>query len=203
MSNTGLATGTLNCSSQTQSISYAATATLPTGTAIYAIVQIDSTWYKPSTMVAVATQTPTNNSVIAEGDTIAALTAASASSLAGKTAIMKLGFNSDDTATTMPSITLPTVSGKIGQDVFTKVEESEEIPIGTTLLAIAFTATTSDGGNVTMKAKYEQGGVWTDWLELSECANVAATTVKLQATFIATTLNVSIAKDLDVSIVCR
>lgn len=200
MSNTGLATGTLNCSSLTQAISYAATATLPTSTAIYAIVQIDSVWYKPSTMAAVATQTPTKDSIIAEGDTIAALIATSASPLAGKTAIMKLGFNSDDTATTMPSITLPTVSGKIGQDVFNKVEESGEITIGTTLLAISFTKTALDGGNITMKAKYKQGGIWTDWLDLSLCANVAATAVNLQATFIATNLNVSIAKNLDVSI---
>ena len=204
--NTGLLTGTFDCTTLTEATNITSTVTLPSNTGIFGIVQIDGTWKKLSTNTAVATQTPTTASIIAEGDTWAALTAAAATALVGKNATIKIAFESEDAATVMPTMTLPVVNGKTGVDTFAYVEESPEQILSTTgdvtILNIAANSTTSNGGSVVVLAKLKQSGTWnTSWKTLADCANQSASSVKYQPTYTAETIGVSSAK-LD-SVVCN
>ena len=198
--NTGSFTATFDCTSLTTVTNMTTTETLPTDTAISGIVQIDNIWYKPSTMTEIATQTPTDASVLSEGDSMATILAISGlPTFVGKVVTIKIAMSSDDAGTIMPSLSLPiSVVGKAGVDTFVKIEESEEQILSTTgevtINSIAANSTVSNGGSVSVLVSLYQIDTWSAYKTLADCVGQLTTKIKYQVTYTATTIGVSSAK---------
>ena len=161
-------------------------------------------YYKTSgmgvvTLIPIATQALTVDSVLVEGNTITeAQAATSIPDFAGKLISPAIALYAAPNATAMPMIKIG-IKGFNGQDQYTKEILSEEyIFADKPVRVFNFTAnpTTENGGTVTVLVSLKnENDIWSDWITLTQAnENKVAKGVKFKVIFSATQLGVSLAK---------
>lgn len=172
--------------------------TEPTGTAARYLIKPDGgSWMKynstSGTFEAAATQTPTAESVLSEGNTKAELLAiASAEKMAtfaGKKADIFVGVSADDTATEMPTFTYFDFIGTTGTTVLESTVTSDAIKLTNTgkavdILDIKTVTTATANAAATVNASImSENGEWSEWKEYTKYVTSPATkavSIKLQ-----------------------
>lgn len=172
--------------------------TEPTGTAArYLIKPEGGSWMKynstSGTFEAAATQTPTAESALSEGNTKAELLAITSAekmaAFAGKKADVFVGVSADDTATTMPTFTYFDFVGTTGSTVLETTVTSDAIKLTNTGKAVdildikAATAVTANAAAVVNASIMNENGEWSEWNEYTKYVTSPATkavSIKLQ-----------------------
>lgn len=157
-----------------------------------AIFKVDGTYYKLSvaagvaTLTAVATQTPTIDSVLAEGNTAAELAAVtSIAGFVGKTIYPVLVNDAPGDAVVMPTfgLDLKLVSN---QDQYSKDEYSAEYSLATgdvDIVSVTADTTTTGNGTAVVQAALKQSGAWSGWMPLINAKGQKASAIKYKATY--------------------
>ena len=172
--------------------------TEPTGTAAkYVIRPAGGNWMKYNStsgqFEAVATQTPTAESVLEEGNTKAELLAVTSAeklaAFAGKKADIFVGVSAGDTATTMPTFAYFDFVGTTGATVLETTVTSDTIKLTNTGKAVDIldikttTATTANAAATVNASILNENGDWSEWDEYTKYVTSPATkavSIKLQ-----------------------
>ena len=180
------------------------TGTQPTNSDRRLAFNVSGTWYKITgsgtvTLTALPTQTLTIESVLAEGNTVTEVSAAtSIPDFASKQVNVAIAMIAPADAAEFPTIKVE-VSGKSITDIYEQTIESDEfafsaggdIPVS----SFSTSSTTSDGGTITTSVSLKQNGVWSGWLTLSQAnTNQSASSAKFKSVLSGTTFGVSKAK---------
>ena len=167
--------------------------------------KVDNKWNKLTTEGALSplpTQAITSDSVLAEGNTVAELTAlTNVPSLAGKLVYPAFALYADSEATVMPTIGM-TVKAEIDTtvNVYTKTAYSQEFVLhnkrDVLVKSISVDSNTKGNGKVTLKARYatfdetaitEEGAEltekWSDYVDLLSVINVKCHKLQIKADY--------------------
>lgn len=167
--------------------------------------KVDDVWNKLTTDGALSplpTQAITSNSVLAEGNTVAELTAlTNVPSLVGKLVYPAIALYADENATVMPTFGM-TVKAEIDTtvDVYTKTAYSQEFVLhnerDVLVKSISVDSNTKDNGKVTLKARYatfdetaiteegaEQTEKWSDYVDLLSVINKKCHKLQIRADY--------------------
>ena len=164
-----------------------------------------ASWFKLTgsgsvTLTPVATQTITVDSVLAEGNTVAeVLAATSIPGFAGKSPTPAIALSSPAGATDMPTLRFDGVVGKSSQPVYVHTEETTPINLGQNggtgcITDFTLTTTATGGCSVTVEASLLQNDTWGNYISLEAAKNVSATAVKIKTVYTATTIGTGSAK---------
>lgn len=172
--------------------------TEPAGTkAKYLVRPAGGSWMKynttTATFEAAATQTPTAESALAEGNTKAELLAVTSAEklaiFAGKKADIFVGVSAADTATVMPTFSYFDFKGTTGSTVLETTVTSDAIRLTETgkaveILDIKTVTTATANAAVDVNASIQnENGEWSDWKEYTDYITSPATkavSIKLQ-----------------------
>ena len=177
----------------------------PTNTNRKVAFKVDNKWNKLSTegaLSALPTQAITSDSVLAEGNTVAELTAlTNVPSLAGKLVYPAFALYANAEATVMPTIGM-TVKAEIDTtvDVYTKTAYSQEFVLhnkrDVLVKAISVDSNTKGNGKITLKARYatfdetaitdegaEQTEKWSEYVDLLSVINVKCHKLQIKADY--------------------
>ena len=176
------------------------------------IFKVDDVWYKltgetTATLTQVATQEPTIESVLAEGNTVAELsTITSIPAFVGKQVYAGIVLDAPPDAEVMPSLGIE-LKTRNNQDQYTKVVYSPEYTISTGETGMMYDArlstTVSEGGSIVVEASIKNGETWSEYMPLMSAKNKPANAIKFKATYTVTTLGVSAAKINYLLVYCR
>ena len=167
--------------------------------------KVDNKWNKLATEGALSplpTQAITSDSVLAEGNTVAELTAlTNVPALAGKLVYPAFALYASENATVMPTIGM-TVKAEIDTtvDVYTKTAYSQEFVLhnkrDVLVKSISVDSNTKGNGKVTLKARYatfdgtaitdegaEQTEKWSDYVDLLSVINVKCHKLQIKADY--------------------
>lgn len=183
------------CTGITGCLGFTITSNIPDGCDARAGFLIDGTIYKlatDGTLSALATQAYTTETLLAEGNTIAELTALTTiPGFVGKTITPVFALTAPDGATIFPTfkVTLRTVSN---QDQYTKTEYSQEYDIsGYDVYNTNISTAVASGGSIVVEASIYTGGSWSDYMTLSALKEKSGDKLKFRITYTATTLGTS------------
>ena len=207
----------IDCSQMSSVTDMAIVSTEPANTTTkYALKTAIGTWKKWNTVSSawenVATQVPTADSVLSEGNTRAELLAVPAGSLqwlAGTKIDVAVALTMADAATEPPSLTSITVNGITGGTVYEKTITSDSIQLSSTdtavdILAIQVEKTEVAGGSVSVTASIQSNdNAWSEFRSIETYVTTPPTkakAIKLQAILTAPTINVSQAALAGVSV---
>ena len=192
----------LDCTSLTQVDGITATGSQPAGTDRRVAFNVDGTWYKLSgsgavTLSALATQTLTADSVLAEGNTVAELTAAtSISGFVGKSVGVAIALFAPGDATEFPTLSLE-IAGKSNTDQTTKSVTSSEIALASTaveVIDLSALVTATDGAAATVTVSLQQDGSWSAYMPLATARRQTATGIKFKADYSVASIGTGSAK---------
>ena len=181
----------LDCTALTQVDGITATGSQPTDTDRRVAFKIDGTWYKLSgsgavTLSALATQTLTADSVLAEGNTVAELGAAtSISGFVGKSVGVAIALYAPGDATEFPTLALEIV-GKSDQTLLTKTDYSPEYtlsPEDVEVIDLSTSKTIIGSATATVEAALKTDGSWGSWITLASAKRQKASAIKFKTTF--------------------
>ena len=159
--------------------------------------KVDNKWNKLTTEGALSplpTQAITSDSVLAEGNTVAELTAlTNVPSLAGKLVYPAFALYADSNATVMPTIGM-TVKAEIDTtvDVYTKTAYSQEFVLhnerDVPIKSITVDSNTKGNGKVTLKARYatfgaEQTEKWSEYVDILSVINKRCHKLQIKADY--------------------
>ena len=167
--------------------------------------KVGNKWNKLTTEGALSplpTQAITSDSVLAEGNTVAELTAlTNVPSLVGKLVYPAFALYADSEATVMPTIGM-TVNAEIDTtvDVYTKTAYSQEFVLhnerDVLVKSISVDSNTKGNGKITLKARYatfnetaitdegaEQTEKWSDYVDLLSVINVKCHKLQIKADY--------------------
>ena len=177
----------------------------PTNTNRKLAFKVDNKWNKLTTEGALSelsTQAITSDSVLAEGNTVAELTAlTNVPALAGKLVYPAFALYADENATVMPTIGM-TVKAEIDTtvDIYTKTAYSQEFVLhnksDVLVKSITVDSNTKGNGKITLKARYatfdetaitdegaEQTEKWSDYVDLLSVINVKCHKLQIRADY--------------------
>jgi len=159
-----------------------------TGTATTSV----STWFKltvasgVASMVAVATQTPTLDSVLAEGNAIADLTGiTSIPTFVGQQIYTAVALMAPFDAVIMPTLAL-TLNGHNNQDQYQKDEISAEYTLSTSdvdIVSVTADVTTTGQATATVMVSLKQSGTWSGYMSMINAKGQKASAIKYKATY--------------------
>ena len=167
--------------------------------------KVDNKWNKLSTEGALSplpTQAITSDSVLAEGNTVAELTAlTNVPSFVGKLVYPAFALYADSEATVMPTIGM-TVKAEINTtvDVYTKTDYSQEFVLhnerDVLVKSVTVDSNTKGNGKITLKARYatfnetaitDEGAEltekWSDYVDLLSVINVKCHKLQIKADY--------------------
>lgn len=168
------------------------TGSQPDSCSRYAVFKVDGTYYKltiasgAATLTAVATQTPTIDSVLAEGNTAAELaTVTSIPGFVGKTIYPVLVLDAPGDATVMPTFgfDLKLVSN---QDQYSKDDYSAEYTLASSdvsIVSVTADTTTTGNGMAAVLVSLKQSGTWSGWMSLIAAKGQKGSDIKFKTTY--------------------
>ena len=180
----------MDCSAMTVVLSEAIGGSQPDGTDRRFVFKVgDGTWQKwdGTAWADVATQSLTDVSVLAEGNTAAEVTAlveANLTSWVGKKINVAVAMKALIGATDLPSVTIAT-KGKTPQDVYTEVKESDEISIvssGEVLVNYFIADTAVSGGTLKIEVSCYSSDAWGEYENIDTFTAKMASKVKYRIT---------------------
>lgn len=199
----GLITATpLDCTALTSVTGFTIAGNQPANTSRAVVFKVDGTYYKLSgagsaTLTAVATQSITADSVLAEGNSVADLTAITAiAGFVGKSVGVSIGLMAPGDTTDFPTLSLSiNGSSSSSQAVLTSVSSvyslaSEAVEI----IDLAAQVTALNGGSADVQVALQQNGVWTSFMPLVQAKRQKATALKYQASYNVATIGTGSAK---------
>jgi len=192
----------LDCTTLTQVDGLTATGNQPANTDRRVTFKVDGTWYKLSgsgivTLSALSTQTLTTDSVLAEGNTVTEILAAtSIPGFVGKSVSVAIALMAPGDATDLPTLQLA-IKGKSNQDQTTRSEVSAPLMLAAEMvdvidLSAAVTAT--GGATATVTVSLQQNNVWTSFIPLATARRQQATALKFQANYSVASIGAGSAK---------
>jgi len=165
-----------------------------TGTATTSV----STWFKlnvasgVASMVAVATQTPTLDSVLSEGNAISDLTGVtSIPAFIGQQIYTAVALVAPFDATVMPTLSVA-LNGHNNQDQYQKDEISAEYILSTSnvsIVSVTADTTTAGSGTAAVQVALKQSGTWSGWMSMLAAKEKKASAIKYKATYTVTKLD--------------
>ena len=196
----------LDCTAMTQVLGLTITGTQPSGTDRRLAFKVNGVWYKltivsgTAALTALPTQTLTESSLLAEGNTVDEVSSAtSIPDFVGKYVTPAMALYAPADATVYPTIKINSLSGKSNQNTYVYVEYSAEHLLTASgnagmVTDIALSTTATNGGSVTVDASLNQNGVWSDYMPLMSAKYQSGTSIKFRATYTAPNVGVSTAK---------
>lgn len=164
------------------------TIVIGTGTSVTSVPK----WYKltiasgAATLSAVATQTPTISSVLAEGNTVdELLTVTSIAAFVGKLVYPTIALMSSYDATVFPTLKL-SLKVHCNQDQYQKDELSAEYSLADTditIVSVTADTTTTGLGAVSVQVSLKQSGTWSGWMNMIDAKGKKGSAIKYKATY--------------------
>lgn len=197
-----VSTAPLDCTAMSSVTGFSIGGVHPTDTDRKAVFQIDGTWYKLSgsgavTLSALATQAITADSVLAEGNTVAEIAAAtSVAGFVGKSVYVAIALMAPADATQMPSLSLA-ISGVASTSQSTKTDTSPIYnlsAVAVELVDLSASVTTTGGASATVTVALLQNGSWTGFMPLVSARRQLATAIQFKADYAVPTIGTSSAR---------
>ena len=170
----------------------------PDGCSRNAIFQIDGTWNRllitngTATLSAVATQTPTIDSVLNEGNTAAELaTVTSIPAFVGKTIYVAMVNDAPGDATVLPTFGIE-LKLRNNQDQYQKDEPSAEYTLAASdveIVSVTADATTTGQAKAAVMVSLKQAGTWSGYMNMIDAKGQKASAIKYKATYTVTKLD--------------
>ena len=164
----------------------------PDGCNRYAIFKVDGVYNKLSiangvaTLSPVATQTPTIDSVLSEGNTAAELaTVTSIPGIVGKMIYPALVNDAPGDAAVLPTFGIE-LKKRNNQDQYQKEDSSPEYHLANTdvdVVSVTADITTTGQGSATVQASLKQSGTWSGWMSLIAAKAQKGSDIKFKTTY--------------------
>lgn len=161
------------------------------------LFKIDGLYYKltgetTAALKEVDTQTPTIESVLEEGNTIAELSAmTSIPDFLGKQIYIVIALDAPPDAEVMPSLGIE-LKTRNNQDQFQKEEISAEYKLADTevnVVSVTFDSTCTGQAGATVMVSIKQRGEWSGWMTPITAKEQKGTAIKFKAVYTVTTLD--------------
>lgn len=161
------------------------------------LFEVDDVWYKltgdtTATLTQVATQSPTLDSVLAEGNTVAELTTITAiPGFVGKQIYPAIALDAPPDAAVMPTIQL-VLKIRNNQDQFQRDELSAEYPLAdqdVDIVSITADTTCTGLATVALMVSLKQSGTWSGWMTPLAAKGQKGSAIKYKATYTVSTLD--------------
>ena len=188
----------LNCTNVTAVEGFNLSGVQPTNTNRRVIFKIDNTWSKlttannTTTLTAVATQPPTSDSILAEGNTVDELVAVTAiPAFVGKIVYPAIAMFADTDVEVMPSLSIE-LKTRNNQDKFQHEELSAEYQLADTdvsVVSITSDVTCAGQATVAVMVSLKQNGTWSGWMTPISTKGQKASAIKFKSTYTVTTLD--------------
>lgn len=194
-----ISTSPLDCTAMSSVTGFTLGGFQPASTDRRVIFQIDGTWYKLTgsgvmSTSAVAVQTPSVDSVLSEGNTVAELTSATAiAAFIGKSVYVAIALSAPGDTSNFPALSLA-VQGVSSTSQGTKSETSPIFVLSPTdveLVDLSASVTTTGGASATVTVSLEQNGSWSDYMSLISARRLTATAIRFKADYSVPTIGTS------------
>lgn len=201
----------LDCTTMSSVTGFTLAGTQPSNTDRRVAFKVDGTWYKLAgsgamTLSALATQALTDDSVLAEGNSVAEISAASSiAAFVGKSVYVAIALLAPGDAPQMPTLSIG-INGVSSASQNSKSETSTPITLASTAVEVvdlAASVAATGGASATVTVSLQQNGAWTDFMPLSQARRQSATAIKFKADYSVATIGTGSAKVNSVSAVYR
>lgn len=188
----------LSCASATSVAGFSIEGVQPTGTDrrvlfSYSDSSSDAEYFKlvvdgegVATVAAVGTQKITEESVLAEGNTIADLAAVkSIPEWVGKTIYPVIALSAPEEQTAVPTLKLGIVT-ESSSAVYEHYEESAVVELANEnvdIISIDSDTDTTGNGSVTVQVRFRKGTAWDEYIDIKKAANIKANAVQFRARY--------------------
>lgn len=161
------------------------------------IFKIDDVWYKltgdaSAALAEVATQSPTIDSVLEEGNTVAdIMTITAIPAFVGKQIYPAIALDAPPDATVMPSLKLE-LKTRNNRDQFQKDELSAEYELAdqdVDIVSVTPDITTTGQATAAVAVSLKQAGTWSGWMDTLAAKGQKGSAIKYKATYTVSTLD--------------
>lgn len=193
----------LDCTKITQCDGLDVSGTQPNNTDRRAAFKVDGTWYKLSgngnaTLLALATQTLTPDSVLADGNTVAELQAAtSIPGFVGKNINIAIALIALGDVVEMPTLKINGIKIKSNQEQTARTEVSAPMLLSAEMVDVvdlSALVTASGGATANVSVSLQQNSTWSDYMPLATARRQKATSLKFKADYSVASIGTGSAK---------
>lgn len=192
----------LDCAAMSSVTGFTLNGTQPSSTDRRVAFKVDGTWYKlvgagAATLSALPTQALTDDSVLAEGNTVAELAAiTSIPAFVGKSVYVAIAMSAPGDATVLPTLSI-VVNGVASTSQTTKSVLSAPITLAVEAVEVvdlAASVIATDGASAAVTVSLQQNGSWSNYLPLSQARRQMATAIQFKADYAVATIGTGSAK---------